>query len=250
MKKTRLIAISATLLFITVVALAYHYLAIGSQFAIFNTTSDKVALTTIKPSNEKWVGIQIQLRSIPFDMRILWEPWMEDVNSYEKELRELEAKRKAMQKEGEIGWSKIIQSEELKGQFIAYTDNHIKTISENIEKYKSERKSKQDLIDMIPEDAFVFKGKEFQGEIVERLKENLRTNVAVTDDIIILFETQIKVKNGTLQSVKNKNITDAINSANDEDTLSLIIEWHELGYEKILKQSKDIYNQLELESAR
>ena len=67
----------------------------------------------------------------------------------------------------------------------------------------------------------------------------------VIESIIGLLEANIQVKHETIKNIKNKNVVATIMSANDEDRLSLVTEWHGNRFKTLFEERQKISDYIE-----
>lgn len=196
--------------------------------------------------NQLW-AINIPLKSIGQEIIITKEPWMLDGDIYDKQLTELETQQKKdfESKEGEARYTILLGRDDLSAELITVLQNSIKQAEQNKIYLEKDKKRLLDTLGLIDERLARYGyGGLFTESNVANIRSNLNQTISVIDDITRMTDLFINIKNGTIRQIRDKNILMTLYSADDEDTVTLVLSWHEEGYQKLHDQGTEIFDKL------
>lgn len=252
-KKT--LVISVLLVLIILGAITYYYFyskKTVSAITVAPTTLERVETITggkaevvkdVPKKTSEW-GMVISLASLPQDIILTKELWMENPNIYEKEISDLEKNQKDKYNNQLGTLQKLSESKDLIEQFVDHTNGEIV----KLKKYKEDQTTKQKNDQIILEQTkqrshkdIMVQGRTVPVDQILSSTKNMSAIINLLDDKIVLIDLLISLKEQTRDSLQKGDIDLAGRSANDEDTVSLVASWHEKGELKLREEIRKVF---------
>lgn len=220
---------------------------------------EKFGANTIIPTNEEEaeevkkdknsIGIiSIPLKSLPNALMISQESWMLPMEKYDQQLTELEElqKKDYESKDGEARYAAIIASANLSNELISKLGGSIEKGEQNKIYLKKDKERLQNFLYSLDERTtkYGYSGV-FTEDVVKKIKKNFTDTIGIIEDVERMTDVLITVKKGTINQINNKDALKALFSAQDEDTVSLVLGWHEEGYQRLSNENNQMIADLQ-----
>jgi len=216
----------------------------GENAKIATTEEEKEEMKKDKNS----LGVlSIPLKSIPNSLLVTQEPWMLSMDVYDKQLTELENKQREdfESKNGEARYTAIFNRDDLYSELISHLEDFVESAKEDRAYFIDNKQKRLDFLSSLNERIanYGYSGV-FTEDNVAEIRNNSNAIINLIDDIVRMADLLIKVKEGTIEQIKNKDALMVLYSADDEDTVSLVLSWHIDGYQNLQKKGAEIFDKL------
>ena len=193
---------------------------------------------------EKW-SIAVSLNSLNTDLILMEDngqtPWM-DHNYIDSELDKFEKAEKDSLSKKTATWQAIINDSSLSRKTIEVIQNvFIPRWEAEIKRLRDTKQEADYQVKFISD-----KFGENINDIPQKyhlLYQNAKDIGFIIADLIYLSELNLKVKDKTISSIKNKDVDTTVMGANDEDRISLITSWYYERLDILLQEYKIVFEE-------